>query len=385
VVLLLSVSLVAAACGSVHHKHHKHSSAGTTVPASPVTPPTGKTYNVTAYGADPTGARDSTLAIRRAIAAAEAKPGSVLFFPPGRYILAHRDKLSADFKITALLHIEGAGPAQTTLVEEEGAKNGLKRGKMIFHLLPAKGGQPGGADGSSISGLTLDSATYDGGTTILDNANRTEISNMVIRGPRSNHNYNKGQFGMRVVAVCKHDNFSSHHRSDNTVRNITITGQGRAGNVDLDISCQQHDTISNINDTGNGVALYIDEGITLANLVFHPGPGLTAPQPYVVTAPTSDVSISNVMTYGNGGRLEPSPHHYSISNLVITNEQMVGGPQYSLSLGDVSGVKIVNSHISSLKLAPDNGLSNLSVIGSTVGSTQCSGPVSASSLTGVHC
>jgi Pectate lyase superfamily protein len=59
--------------------------------------------NVLRYGADPTGATDSTAAIRRAIDAAAQTSGAVVFFPPGLY------KVTSGFTLSRSVQILGYG------------------------------------------------------------------------------------------------------------------------------------------------------------------------------------------------------------------------------------------------------------------------------------
>ena len=55
-------------------------------PQGPALGPSDWLNVVTKYGADPTGSTDSTTAFQDAISAAQAVPGSVVWFPPGSYV-----------------------------------------------------------------------------------------------------------------------------------------------------------------------------------------------------------------------------------------------------------------------------------------------------------
>jgi hypothetical protein len=342
---------------------------------------------VVTYGADPTGTRDSTVGIQKAITAAEDDPGSTVSFPAGRYVLDDPGAGQTAFVIDrATVHIVGAGAATTTIVQEAGAKSGLARGQGIFRISTPHKQETGGADGSSITGLTLDSASYDGGTPILDSANNTTISQDTVQGPRSDKTYNKGQFAVRVITVCQHDDLAEKHRSDNTVSNLVLSGAGKAGNTDLDLSCQENDTVSNITDTGNGMDVYIATNVSINGLVFHPGPGLNHPEPYIIVGPTNNVTIANVTSYGLGGKLQQNPKGGSpIVGTTITNEQMLGGSTYALTIGDADNTKIVGSKLGRLVIAPDNPQSGLVVSGSQVAGTTCSGSGTITAVTGVTC
>src|SRR5690606_1613073 len=67
----------------------------------PATPP-GLTYNaVTGYGADPTGAVDSTVAIQNAINAAAAAGGGIVWLPAGTYRISPQGANSHCLQIAA--------------------------------------------------------------------------------------------------------------------------------------------------------------------------------------------------------------------------------------------------------------------------------------------
>ncbi|MEW6585778.1 MAG: glycosyl hydrolase family 28-related protein [Nitrospirota bacterium] len=51
------------------------------------------TFNVVEFGADPAGLKDSTSAVKKALAQAEANKGGIVFFPRGRYMLSEGLKI----------------------------------------------------------------------------------------------------------------------------------------------------------------------------------------------------------------------------------------------------------------------------------------------------
>lgn len=293
------------------------------------------TFNVVSYGADATGIKDSTVPIRNAIFAAEQGTNNRVWFPAGTYILNLNDGLNKDFVITKTVHIEGAGPTQTKLIEEIGAKRNLKS-KTIFQIQ---------ADYTTVNNMSLDSAMFDAGTTIMDFANNTELSHLVVLGPRSTPNYNSGQFGIRVIAICAHDNFAVVHHSYNVVHDITVTGQGGAGNTDIDLSCQENDDVYNINDTGNGIDLYIVQNVSVSNVQHHET--VANQHSIVITAPSTKITINNFQTWGSGGQIEPSLNGYT-SEVTITNETMHDLSQ-TLAIGDAS-VKLNQSQLGVIKI-----------------------------------
>lgn len=83
----------------------------------PVNPP-GLTYNaVTGYGADPTGAADSTVAIQNAINAASSVGGGIVWLPAGIYQISPQGANTHCLQINASgVVLRGAGAGQTFLL-----------------------------------------------------------------------------------------------------------------------------------------------------------------------------------------------------------------------------------------------------------------------------
>jgi len=320
------------------------------------------------------------------VSAAEKTRGATVYFPPGHFILDLNDGAHQDIDIASNpVNIVGAGPGATTLEEEIGAKTaGVATSKSIFEIQTGADGQPGGGDGTTITGLTLDSASYDAGTTILDYGNDTTLSHLAVLGARSDHNYNPDAFGVRVITICNHTDLATKYRGGNIVEDLTISGQGSAGNTDLDLSCQINDVVSNITDTGNGIDIYICNNVRLENFTFTPGKVETSPHSYVITGPSNDISIENVTTFGSGGQLQPSPNGYVISNTTISNETMKD-PTFNLEIGDTDSTKISNSTIGVLRIDPDNSANGFTLVNSTVASVTCSARGRITGLVGVSC
>jgi len=362
------------------------------------------TYNVVTYGADPTGQTDSTPAVRAAISTAQVVAGNTVYFPAGRYILNDNDGAGIDFVLsTNQIIIQGAGRDTTTLVEEIGAKEpGYPLSKVIFEIV--SGGKdasgnllPGGADGTTIKGLTLDSGSYDAGTTILDYANNTTISNLTIYGPLSyppapnqippRPGYNRDQFGVRVIAICNHTNEGTMHHYGNTVDNLIIIGHGKAGNTDLDISCQEGASVSHITDTGNGIDIYIANNTSLTHYTYHPGTIQATPKSYIITGPTDGTIISHVTTYGSGGVLQPSPAGYVISNTSISYETMMV-PGFNLVIGDAAQTTIDHSALGTIAIQPQQATNGVTVTKTTLSGTPpvtCNNVSLITGLSGISC
>jgi hypothetical protein len=333
------------------------------------------------YGADPTGAKDSTLAIGEALTAAEAVPGSEVYFPAGRFILTKRMNHLFDYVISSPVNIVGAGPALTTIVNEVGAKvAGITHGTDLFVIDTGPNAAPGGGDGTTISGMTLDAASYDAGTTIMDFANNTTLSNLVIEGARSTLRYNPGVFGMRVIAICNPTTRADIFRSNNTVRNVQITGNGSAGNTELDLSCQHNSTVQNVNIQGNGMDIFYCTGDTFSNLSFTQlaKGNLT----WIITG-SHNITL-NGLTLANGGGTITADSNDISSGITISNETMQNKAD-AMKVGDVVGLTITNSSLGNLVLDPGTEVSGVNVSATTFGLVHCYNVTAISSLSGLSC
>jgi hypothetical protein len=344
---------------------------------------TGRQYSVTTFGADPTGQHDSTTAIRAALLAAEATPGpNVVYFPSGTYILNDNDGQNFDFKLQGPnpVIVEGAGMATTKIVEEVGLAKypSIPMTKGVF-LIAQKGGS-----GSQITGVTVDSQTYTAGTALADYGSYTTIDNDTFLGAPSSPRYNPDVFDARVIGVCNHtDNVKN---GNNYVSNLVLNGRGSGGNVDLDISCQYNDQVSNIQDTGNGMALYIDSDISVSNLTYTAAAG-TEGRPYQITAPSDHISLTGVTTDASGGVVMPSPNGYLSTDISISNETMANAG-YGLAVGDVSNLTISNSKLMGLRIDPYFTASDINLLDTSYKQVTCAPaePTAAiTSLSGINC
>ena len=238
-------------------------------------PPPAGSFVVTSYGADPSGQHNSTAAIQDAIRAAEAAAGwQTVYFPPGTYLLDDNNGATADFNLEDVtVNILGSGASFTKLVEKVGtyAYPRMTRGKDVFVFSKMAN--------FYIDGMTIDSQTYNAGDTIDDTGDNSTIQDVAALGAHNGSGKpvdTANVFDLRVIAVCNADPANPHYELyhfGNVINDVVLNGRGSGGNDDLDISCQQDDTISNIVDTGWGMALYIDQDITVDNYDFTPGGG----------------------------------------------------------------------------------------------------------------
>ena len=95
---------------------------------------TGPVFDVTQYGADPTGATDSTTAIQSAINAAAAAGGGVVFLPAGEFRVSPQGSNSHCLRVsTSNIVIRGAGTTQTFLLNTSYAM----RSKSVILVSPS--------------------------------------------------------------------------------------------------------------------------------------------------------------------------------------------------------------------------------------------------------
>ncbi len=351
---------------------------------SPSSPPPANTFNVVSYGADPTGVKDSTAAIRSAIVAAEAKPGSEVYFPAGRFLLDQPSTNLFDFVIRQPIQVVGAGIGATTIVNEIGQKTpGVRLSTDIFAIEVAQGTQTGGGSGTSISNMTLDSATYDAGTDIMDFANHTTLSNLKVLAARSTNSYNYNSFGVRVIAICNPSTISTIYRVDNVINNVTIIGQGQEGTTELDLSCQVGTTASNINIVGNGIDIFYCNNDTLTNANLTGGSdGSTHYYTWVVTG-SSNITLSNIVTNGIGGVIAPDISLVS-HNITVSNETMQNKSSY-LYVGDSRNVSIQGSSLGGIAVEPKYTVAGLSITNTSYIRTLCKPGTSITGLIGMTC
>jgi hypothetical protein len=369
------------------------------------------TDNTYAGGADPTGTRDSTLAIRAAIEASEAASMNTtpatpetLYFPAGHYILDDndgvQDDLVLDGKTGAVVNVLGAGQNTTKITEEIGYQTPgnltqytnrdgttVPRGKDIFLFK--------GMNGMYFSGLTLDSASFNAGDTLNLYGSCDTVENSTFLGAYSDGlNNNPNVFDMRFDGgPCSSDPTASnyvdtpgYYHYGNIARNLTLLGQGSAGDDDLDLSCQKDDYISNITDTGFGTVLYYTQNMTIDGYNYTPGNELSPPGWDINDS--SNVTINNFTTSGPGGQVKNGD--YPSSNITLTNETMTT-PGFNINIGDVTNMNINDSHLQTIRLSPEGtttsangeeaGINGL-VFTKSTGTLQCS-PSNGSVINGL--
>lgn len=134
-------------------------------------------FSVVNYGADPTGAADSTSAFAAAYAAAAATlsgsvPGAYVTVPAGTYKLTAGNCVTSDPRVGLM----GAG-SQITRVNVSGS------GDAFYHYTSSFSTSGGGTTGLSISGLTID-GTSTAGTSAglhIQDINSLELHDLTVQ------------------------------------------------------------------------------------------------------------------------------------------------------------------------------------------------------------
>jgi hypothetical protein len=354
-------------------------------PAVGVTPAPAGSFVVTAYGADPTGRTDSSLAIRGAIEAASSKGGwQTVYFPAGTYLLNRNDGKYQDFVLAHVtVNILGAGRDSTKIVEKVGtyAYPNLKRGKTVFVFSHMRG--------FYISGLTIDAQTYNAGDTVDDYGDNSTVEHLTLLGAKNGSGGTVDRnnvFDLRVLAVCgakpSGPLYGVYH-SGNVVNDIILNGKGIGANDDLDFSCERNGRISNIVDTGWGTAIYLDSNVAITNYTFRPGGTRTAFRGFFITD-SHDITINSFTTYGEGGIINSAS--YPSSNITIDGEHMMSA-NGALTINDATDVTIKNSVLGSVVVAPRHATDGLTVENTTYRALACKPHPGARvvALTGARC
>lgn len=108
---------------------------------------TGPVFNVTSYGADPTGASDSTSAIQAAINAAALAGGGVVFLPSGEFRVSPQGTNTYALRIpSSNVVLRGAGRTETFLLNTSYEM----RGKAVIQISP-----PSNSTGTTVN-ITAD-------------------------------------------------------------------------------------------------------------------------------------------------------------------------------------------------------------------------------------
>ena len=274
-------------------------------------------YDITSYGAN-VNAANNQAAIQAAINAAQSKQG-IVYIPDGTY------KVSGTLMIHGGITMEGEDRNSAVLIET----------KTAADLVDDR------ANHTTVYNLTLNAQQYDGGHAFGTGGSYTTLKDVTVSS-----GHQPGHFDLYFAgppsARVKTPVYSQYNTLENVVANEQICDDG------ISWSFQQNGTISNVVETGSRLALFIDNGDTVNNFTFYPGPYQTANcktdiTGFWITPPSENISINNFTSYANGGKLTASTQGRYSSNITINNETLAN-PGYNISIGDVKNMTINNSN-----------------------------------------
>lgn len=288
--------------------------------------PTGS-FNIVNFGASVNNPNNFQ-AIKRTILAAQKQNGLV-FIPIGTY------RLAGSLKISSKIILEGANEVKSVLMET----------KPTADLLSDQ------ANGTIVQNITLNTQTYNGGHAFGTEASYTTLQNAIILSGSS-----PGHFALYYAGAPGASPHSPRYSQGNKLLNIVENDQICDDGISW--SFQNNSSITNLNETGSRLAIYVDKNLTINNYVYHPGiqtvscrnsPNGIPTQGFWVTPPSNNIVINNFNTYGNGGKFSSSANLYS-SNITINNENFMNQAGYQMYIGDVRGLTIINSNFKNNKL-----------------------------------
>ena len=292
-----------------------------------ILPPPAGSFNIINYGAS-TASSNNKVAIQGAINAAGKNRGTV-FVPVGIF------KIAGSLRISSMITLEGSNEAKSILLETVHPDD----------LLSDR------ANGTTVENITLNTQEYNGGHAFGTTASYTRLQNAIILSGSS-----PGHFALYYAghpgATPHNPSYSTNNKMINIIENDQICDDG------ISWSFQENSSITNLNETGSRLALYVDKNLLINNYVYHPGVQATScihshngipTQGFWITPPSNDITINNFDTYGNGGKLSSGKQLYS-TNITINNENFMTNSGYQLDIGDVNGLTISNSNFANNKV-----------------------------------
>ena len=315
---------------AVHPTQATHVSPSTLIPPSDSSP-VACTVTVTQYGASTRSANNAP-AFQSAI---DAGAGGTVCVPPGTW----------DFETQVIIYsaevFTGAGTGKTTLMQTVADHN----------LLQVKG------DSTIVQDLTLDTQTYNGGIPFASGASHVTLRNAhVLSGNQPGHFavYFAGPSGATAAAP----RYSTGNTIDNVAINDKICDDG------LSWSFQQDGAIRNVSELGSRLALYIDSSTTVDNYSYTPGPCTQADNGFWITPPSENITITNFVSSGEGGKICPNLNGRPCTNITIDNERAKG----VLAIGDVTNLIVRRTIVGNIYIFTNTG---------ATGKWESSQPVSA--------
>lgn len=212
----------------------------------------GKVYDVTAYGADKTGASSSSTAVTNAVNAAkkdaakgnmDGKSRAVIYFPSGTY------RLDSFFKIYSNTVI--AAESDTVIQASSNAVDIIDRKNTVVDGGIWKSSGKTYVIKSTRSEITVKNITISQGATgLLMNTSTASVENVTVSGCSEVGIQNtKGPVTLKKIKVSDCKTGIAVFSSTATMNDITVTG---CTNLGMNISLKTQATASNLTVTGNG-------------------------------------------------------------------------------------------------------------------------------------
>jgi uncharacterized repeat protein (TIGR01451 family) len=278
-----------------------------------------QTFNVVSYGADPSGANDSTTAVQNAVDAAQAAgPGNIVYFPTGTYVFLEKVATSSSVMVSGSVPVtlQGDGPTASELIE------GTGRNLVLVQ-----------ADGTVVNGLEFNAqpnsmTTHERAGLVMAASNTLLENSTILGGPNTYALYYPGPTGATKTNLI--------YDTGNNINGITINDQwNRDG---FSYSFQTNGLVQNVTHTGSRMAIFVDKNIEVDNYTYHPGAQTASTQGFWITAPSDGVTINGFNTYGNGGTIGSGGS--GSTNITIENEVYNVAGDFHLSVGEVQGLTL---------------------------------------------
>jgi hypothetical protein len=265
--ILAFVAVVAAACSSggpsaEKHGHHRKK-AGSSAPPVPAAPSgsvpaaapalTGRMFTVTSYGGcKGDGTTNCYSGVQDAINAAQSAGGGTVYFPAGTYV----DGLHKPWLVQGTaVNFAGANPGNTIIVPKTPDPT----------LLTVK------ASHVTIQNLTFNSSAVHGGKAVVQviGSYDSVLACRILGAPGTSWPL-RFAGGSSTHATPNNPHYSTGNRIDG----LFIHDYAPSRNDGLDFPFQQDGSISNVQQIGSRLGLYVDRNVTVTNYTYSPEPSL---------------------------------------------------------------------------------------------------------------
>ncbi len=368
-----------------------------TPPTSPCSAATCKTCDVTKapYGADNTGRRDATLAIRRAIAVCEASKGTpvpnVVWFPAGTYALDLIDNatIKNDLILSGPHPVIFAGQGRagdryaTTIVQDVGVRNPSDCSYALASAPISSGGGcrnnertcvpytdprqntcwiknilavEAAAKGSLVEDISLDTWRFDAGTSlavVADNITIDHVSteHRAARGPGiPQFPILFGGNGGSRLTPCATQPHACHW--GNVINDLSAYDEECDDGIVF--AMQGNATIAKLGYQGSRIALYVDSNVHITGFNYTPGiQSCPTQQGFAETSPSDHIYLTDYVDHNS--------HHAGGAGVVgrsqtgknyVTNVLSIAGYVVSGRYGDQLSVQNVNG----FRVGPSNDM-----------------------------